>query len=117
MLSIEKILYKMETLMLQSGWIQGRYAEDRHGISVYPTSPTACRYCVLGMLRKVDPDHNRYAVVDVLAETIRSNFADHSIFSKGDDEPDIEIVSKCNDSPHTTEDDILKVLLLSKNGN
>lgn len=52
---IKKIFADAARLLRTRGWTRGVPARRKDGIETHPTSRSACRFCVLGALRKVSP--------------------------------------------------------------
>lgn len=93
--------------LLAHGWVKGREAVDKDGISCAPESDLAVAYCEIGAIKAVthydqDPDAAYRYVMSILSA------ANAMVYAKGS-------VPSVNDSQATTQEYVLRMFDKAKN--
>lgn len=99
------LLQEAKTVLAESGWMQGDYAQDKFGNSVPFNAVEACHFCALGALYRVASEHEvylPYGPLSIAEDALDLGFRQ----ALGLNAP--RRAASANDAPLTTREDVLK---------
>lgn len=93
---VREVLLGAADLLERTGWTQGSWARNAHGIAVLPSAGDAVRFCALGALARTRSESTDWwAMIDALHEYVAG--ADYCSIGRWNDAPErtqAEVVAK-----------------------
>ncbi len=86
-------------LLEQTDWCQRTYARDKFGYPTKLNDPSACRFCMVGAIKRVYPFTDRENILAKIKDKLFNNATNHTT-----------TVFLWNDAPVRTKDQVISLL-------